>query len=180
MTYLGSRVLSLPTTRVTQKLGPSRCFLLCESWAVSWAQNIFYILTRQKISLELPAVTVLWQTAGQPRAEGDLCLDPRDFPAADESPALWVLQLMGLEPWLLPECCCLIASGKTAGITCNLWWPGWFRLSDLCFCLYHFLCARSSLKMHSRVSFSGWAPSWNLADSHVQKSVKIVLEFIHV
>lgn len=63
MTYLGkeesSGVQLLPITRVTPKLGPSRCFPLCEAQALSRAQNTFYIFTRQNISLELPPVTGL-------------------------------------------------------------------------------------------------------------------------
>lgn len=63
MTYLGrdecSRVQSLPITRVTLKLGPSRCFSLCEASTLGSSQNIFYILARQKISLELPPVVGL-------------------------------------------------------------------------------------------------------------------------
>lgn len=63
LTYLGrderSRVQSLPITRVTLKLDPSGSFPPCEAQALSRAQKIFYILSRQKILLDLSPVVGL-------------------------------------------------------------------------------------------------------------------------
>lgn len=195
MTYLRrdecSGVESPPITRVTPKICPSRCFflgtlqvprlLLLAVLRISFISSLgkmFHWNCLQSLACDRQQDNP-WQSRGW-----------FAFGAPWRSCSRWVSCLASAAVWwaylpkLLPAHCSLIAliAGKTAGITYSLWWPGCFRLSALCLCLFRFFVRWAHWRCVGGcpLSLSGWAPSWNVPNSHVQKAVKEVLEFSYM